>query len=101
MAVSYLNSNTTLTAGGTYIVDSSGAARTITLPLLSAVGSDGMLIRVIRDGGNAVTVQRQGSDQFWDSTNNRSLDDDNSAVAVVARNSGSVWYEIGRYRTVT
>ena len=103
MAVSYINSTpVTLTQGGTYVVDTSGSVVALTLPALSAVGSDGMVIKIVRDGAsNAVTVTRAGSDEYWDATTSRSLDDDNSAVSLVARDSGSVWYETGRYRTVT
>lgn len=103
MAVSYINSTpTTLTQGGTYVVDSAAGVIALTLPSLAAVGADGMVIKIIRDGAtNAVTVGRAGADTYWDATTSRSLDDDNAAVSLVARDSGSVWYETGRYRTVT
>lgn len=101
MAVSYYSSDQTLTGSTTVVADCSGGNVAITLPLLSAVTADGMVITVLRDGSsNEVTVVCQGSDVYWDAATTYTLHDDNSAVKICARNAGSVWYGLGTYRTV-
>lgn len=96
-----LSSDTVLTASGQYLVDSSVGNRTITLPALSAVGADGMNIIVARDGAYLVYVKRAGSDTYWDSAIQRTLNDDAAVVSIFAGDTSTTWRERGYFRTVT
>jgi hypothetical protein len=99
--VTELSANTTLTASGVYVVDTSGGNRTITLPILSGTPSEGYRIQVIRDGANFVYLEPNAADDYWDATSQRTLFDTFSAVSVAVGSTGTSWLELGRWRTVT
>jgi hypothetical protein len=99
--VTELSANTTLTASGVYVVDTSGGNRTITLPILSGSPAEGYRIQVIRDGANFVYVEPNAADDYWDATAQRTLFDPYAAVSVAVGSTGTSWLELGRWRTVT
>jgi len=101
LEVSHLSVNTSLTASGIYIVNTSGGNRTMTLPALSGTPSGGYRFQIIREGANLVYVVRAGSDLYWDGTTQKTIFDNYGAVSIVAGPSSTAWLELGRYRTVT
>lgn len=101
LEVSRLTVDTILTASGVYVIDTSAANRTITLPILSGTPTAGYRIKVIRDGANFVYLQTNAADDYWDTTTQRTLFDDFAASSVAADDAATSWYELGRWRTVT
>ena len=99
--VTELSADTTLTASGVYVVDTSVGNRTITLPILSGTPAAGYRIQIIRDGANLVYLQTNAADDYWDATTQRTLFDTFAAVSVAVGTSGTSWLELGRWRTVT
>jgi len=102
LPVTRLTGNTTLTASGTYIVDSAAAIRTITLPLLSGAPTEGYVITVKREGANYVDVDANGADEIEPSAvTTLRLFTNWSAVKLVADDAANVWYLQGFYGAVT
>jgi len=101
LSVSRLTVNTTLTDQGIYIVDSSVAIRTITLPLLSAVPSTGYRIHIKREGVNNVILQRQSSDTFEDSTTTKTLFTNWSGFVCFADDAATAWMIGGFFGSVS
>lgn len=101
MPVSYVSTDTTLSTQGIYIVDSSSQNITMTLPAISAVGTDGLKFTIIREGDNFVYVVAAGSDEYWDTLVQKTIYDDYGAVAIVAHDTDDEWHELGRFKTVT
>jgi len=102
MAVTRITTDTSLTASGLYVVDSSVAVRTITLPLLSAVGSDGMVFKIKREGANFVDIVCAGADEFEPgSITTRRLFTNWSALSIAADSAANYWYDYGYYGAIT
>lgn len=102
LSVFYVTSSQTISVGGVYVVNTSGGNRTITLPLVSTVGSTGMRVVVKRLGGNYCYVVTQGSDHFdLDSIDQKTLWVDDSAVSLAAIPSvANTWMEFGQFGNV-
>ena len=103
LEVDLLSENTSLTSSGIYIIDTDTAAGnvTITLPALSGTPAAGYDIKVIREGAYLVYVKPAGTEEFWDTTTQKTLFDEYAAISCVSRQSGSLWYMLGTYKTVT
>ena len=96
--VDWKTADFTVSAEGIYIVDSTAAIRTVTLPALSSVTATGYRVTVKRTGANYVDVDCAGSDQFEPgSITTKRLFNDFSAVSLAAHSSGAYWYEFGFY----
>jgi hypothetical protein len=87
-SVTNVSSDVSTSGEGVYIVDSSGAARTLTLS--SADAEDGNQVSVKRNGANTVTVDTEGSETIDDATTQDIQNDDDSLV-VVFNASASNW----------
>jgi len=103
LSVSLLDDDASLTGSGIYIIDTdtAGANVTITLPALSGTPAAGYDIKVIREGDYLVYVEPAGSEEFWDTTTQKTLFDEYSAISCISRSSGTLWYMLGTYKTVT
>jgi len=102
LTVTRLTVDTTLTGSGIYIVDSSAAVRTVTLPALSAVTSSGMIIKIKREGANFVDIVRAGADEFEPgSITTRRLFTNWSALSIAADSAANYWYDLGYYGAIT
>ncbi len=100
MTVFELAADTTLSQNGIYIVTTGGLNRTITLPPLSGTPSTGYDIKVVRIGSGLVYVRPTSGDTFWDGTTQKTIFDNNGAYSVTVGTNGTVWQELGRYKTV-
>ena len=83
---------------GVVIVDSSAAARVITLPSAATAGEAGFVI--IRDGANTVTVNCAGSDTFNDASTSKVLATSGDVLGIVAKASGTKWFITGERGSV-
>ena len=90
-----------VTLDGSYaavVVDSAAAARSMTLPLTTAVPGHAFLFK--RAGSNPVYVYRAGSDVFDDGATSKTLGADGSALSIMSVGDGT-WYIAGARGTVT
>ena len=102
MPVFWKTGNFTISESGVYIVDSSSAVVTATLPALAAVGSTGMRVIVKRHGSNYVDVDTNAADDFEPgSLQTIRLFTNWSALSLAGSLSGDYWYELGFYGSVT
>jgi hypothetical protein len=92
------SSNFTLDRGHSVVnVDSSGGARTVTVPLTSGFKGVNFLVR--RDGSNTVTLNRSGGDTFDDGDTAKTLDSDGAAIGIFSIDDGE-WKIVGTEGTV-
>jgi hypothetical protein len=102
MPIAFVAGNVTVTAAGIWVIDSAAAVRTVTLPLISATGTDGMRVIVKREGAEFVDVLCAGSDEFEPGgIDTQRLFVNWSAISLVANVAGNYWYELGYYGAVT
>ena len=92
----------TLTASGVYVVDSSAAVRTLTLPALSAAPIGGFRITVKREGAEFVDIDCAGADEFEPGgVSTQRLFNNWSALSLFADSAANYWYELGYYGAIT
>jgi hypothetical protein len=102
LPVAFVAGTVTVTAAGIWIIDSDAAIRTVTLPLISATGADGMRVIIKRDGTNFVDIDTAGSDDFEPGgISTQRLFLNWSALSLVANTAGNYWYELGYYGAIT
>lgn len=103
LTVSWITTSQSISSSGIYLVDSSAAIVTLTLPTLSSLGANGyMRVVVKRHGANEVRIDTTTPDNFEPgSVTRKTLAVDFSAISLVAHNSGTYWYEMGYYGSVT
>ena len=102
LEVDEFSTNTTLSSNGVYIMDTSGGIRTFTLPILSGTPAAGYRIKVIREGANLLYLDTNAADTYIDGgATRRTLFDNYAALSVTVGPTGTAWFELGRYKTVT